>query len=464
MAVCLLSVTTSTTTSTPFGLCSSPLPVWTSSSAITSSNGRCSLIDSAWGGGLSLSTTTGWEKKLHGSNNNNNSRSRSRCTAAVTEVFASGSGGENWQSNFSGESVGKELNKLGVTGGGRAGRSRLEKWRSEVSVGVEEEVATGGGDDSGNGGAGRGGGGDGSSGGDGGEYEGSANQENKEASLAVLATVGRSLESLPKYLAAAVEQGKIPPAVLERFLDLEKTSFRKWLMQFDGFRERLLADDLFLTKVGIECGVGLFTKTAAEYERRRENFSKELDFVIADVIMALVADFMLVWLPAPTVSLQPALAKNANALLRYFANCPDNAFQVALKGTSYSTLQRVGAIVRNGSKLLVVGTSASFLGTAATNGLIKLRNTVDKSIVEKEKSEEVDVPILETSLAYGVYMAISSNLRYQILAGVVEQRVLEPLLGRRKLALSAASFAVRTGNTFLGSLLWVDYARWVGVQ
>jgi hypothetical protein len=32
------------------------------------------------------------------------------------------------------------------------------------------------------------------------------------------------------------------------------------LLNFGGFKERLLADDLFLTKVGIECGVGIFTK------------------------------------------------------------------------------------------------------------------------------------------------------------------------------------------------------------
>jgi hypothetical protein len=31
-------------------------------------------------------------------------------------------------------------------------------------------------------------------------------------------------------------------------------------MQFDGFRERLLADDLFMAKVGMECFVGMFTK------------------------------------------------------------------------------------------------------------------------------------------------------------------------------------------------------------
>jgi hypothetical protein len=44
-------------------------------------------------------------------------------------------------------------------------------------------------------------------------------------------------------------------------------------------------------------------------------------------------------------------------------------------------------------------------------------------------------------------------IRYQILAGVIEQRILEPLLHNQKLLLSAMSFIVRTGNTFLGSLL-----------
>jgi hypothetical protein len=71
-----------------------------------------------------------------------------------------------------------------------------------------------------------------------------------------------------------------------------------------------------------------FLQTAAEYEKRRENFVKEIDIVIADVVMAIVADFMLVYLPAPTVSLQPPLARNAGAIANFFHNCPDNAFQV----------------------------------------------------------------------------------------------------------------------------------------
>ncbi|XP_066380465.1 protein RETICULATA-RELATED 4, chloroplastic-like [Miscanthus floridulus] len=176
--------------------------------------------------------------------------------------------------------------------------------------------------------------------------------------------------------------------------------------------------------------------------------------------MAIVADFMLVWLPAPTVSLQPPLAVNSGAVAKFFYNCPDNAFQVALSGTSYSLLQRVGAILRNGAKLFAVGTSASLVGTGVTNALIKARQAASKDF----DGEVENLPILSTSVAYGVYMAVSSNLRYQVLAGVIEQRMLEPLLHQHKLVLSAASFAVRTGNTFLGSLLWIDYARWVGVQ
>ncbi|XP_010931983.1 protein RETICULATA-RELATED 4, chloroplastic [Elaeis guineensis] len=307
---------------------------------------------------------------------------------------------------------------------------------------------------------GTGGGGLGDTGGGGGGEDGDSSRKNRTEALLALTELGRSLDTLPKDLAAAVEAGRIPGEIVHRFAELEKSPIFRWLLQFGGFKERLLADDLFLAKVAMECGVGVFTKTAAEWERRRENFVKELDFVVADVAMAIVADFMLVWLPAPTVSLRPPLAFSAGPIAKFFYSCPDNAFQVAMAGTSYSFLQRVGAIVRNGSKLFAVGTGASLIGVGVTNALINARKALDKNFA----GEAEDVPILSTSVAYGVYMAVSSNLRYQLLAGVIEQRILEPLLHNHKLALSASCFAVRTGNTFLGSLMWVDYARLVGIQ
>ncbi|XP_048232091.1 protein RETICULATA-RELATED 4, chloroplastic isoform X2 [Ricinus communis] len=287
-------------------------------------------------------------------------------------------------------------------------------------------------------GGGSGGGGGGGGGGDGrSDDDSDAESRNRTEAFLALAEVGRSLESLPKDLAGAIEAGRLPGSIVHRYFELEKSPIFRWLLQFGGFKERLLADDLFLTKVAIECGVGIFTK-----------------------VMAIIADFMLVWLPAPTVSLRPPLAVSAGGIAKFFYTCPDNAFQVALAGTSYSFLQRVGAIVRNGGKLFAVGTSASLVGVGVTNILINARKILDKSFA----GEAEDVPIVSTSIGYGVYMAVSSNLRYQILAGVIEQRILEPLLHQHKVILSAICFAVRTGNTFLGSLMWVDYARWVGIQ
>ncbi|RLN23262.1 protein RETICULATA-RELATED 4, chloroplastic-like [Panicum miliaceum] len=322
---------------------------------------------------------------------------------------------------------------------------------------LSSPASGGGGDDHGHNNNNSGGGGDGE--GDAGHGDGDG-PDNRGEALFVLAQLGRKLESLPSDLAAAVEGGRVTGEIVRRFNQLEASALFRWLLQFRGFRERLLADDLFLAKLAMECGVGVIAKTAAEYEKRRENFVKEIDIVIADVVMAIVADFMLVYLPAPTVSLQPPLARNAGAIANFFHNCPDNAFQIALAGRSFSLLQRLGAILRNGAKLFAVGTTASLIGTGVTNASIKARKAVDKDL----EDEVEDIPVVSTSVAYGVYMAISSNLRYQILAGVIEQRMLEPLLHNHKLLLSAMCFAVRTGNTFLGSLLWVDYARWVGVQ
>nr|GMD69693.1 protein RETICULATA-RELATED 4, chloroplastic-like [Ipomoea batatas] len=287
--------------------------------------------------------------------------------------------------------------------------------------------------------------------------------ENKRETLMALGEAGRSLESLPKDLKAAIEEGRIPGSIVQRYLELRKSKWMSWLLRHGGFKERLLADDLFLIKVFIECGVGLFTKTAAEFQRRGENFFNELDVVFADVVMAIVADFMLVYLPAPTVPLRPPIQLNAGRIAKFFHSCPDNAFQVALGGTSFSLLQRLGAIARNGSKLFVVGTASSLVGTVVTNAFINARRAVDKSAAEEVENNN-NVPIYQLPAAYGVYMSISSKPAYQVLAGVIEQRILEPLLHEHKSVLSAVCFAVRTGNTFMGSLLWVDYARWIGLQ
>lgn len=78
--------------------------------------------------------------------------------------------------------------------------------------------------------------------------------------MLALAEIGRSLDSIPSDLAAAIQAGRIPCSIVQRFTELEKSGFLRWFLQFGGFKERLLADELFLSKVFMECGVGVFAK------------------------------------------------------------------------------------------------------------------------------------------------------------------------------------------------------------
>ena len=126
----------------------------------------------------------------------------------------------------------------------------------------------------------------------------------------------------------------------------------------------------------------------------------------------------------------------------------------------FTVSQRFGAILRNGTKLLGVGFCASMIGVGMTNVLAALRQAFDPSWSMPNKAQDV----LATSAAYGVYMSVSSNLRYQIVAGIIEERGIETIFKGQHQLCHALSFIIRTGNTFVGSLLWVDFVRLCGMQ
>jgi len=117
--------------------------------------------------------------------------------------------------------------------------------------------------------AGNGGGFSGSGGGDGGDDGGGGEEEerdrNREEAMLVLAEAGRSMENFPADLAVAVNAGRVPGSIVRRFFELEESVVFRWLLKFGGFKERLLADDLFLTKLVMECVVVIFTKVYFHY-------------------------------------------------------------------------------------------------------------------------------------------------------------------------------------------------------
>ena len=72
--------------------------------------------------------------------------------------------------------------------------------------------------------------------------------------------------------------------------------------------------------------------------------------------------------------------------------------------------------------------------------------------------------LVKMSVAYAVYMAVSGNLRYQVVAGVIEERGIEAAFQGRPQLCKALSTVARAGNSVLGSLLWVDFIRFLGMQ
>ena len=63
------------------------------------------------------------------------------------------------------------------------------------------------------------------------------------------------------------------------------------------------------------------------------------------------------------------------------------------------------------------------IGTGITNLLINVRKAVDKSF----SREAEDIPMLATSIAYGVYLSVSANLRYVY---ILQRTLLQELTSR----------------------------------
>ncbi|GFQ07355.1 uroporphyrinogen decarboxylase chloroplastic [Phtheirospermum japonicum] len=145
----------------------------------------------------------------------------------------------------------------------------------------------------------------------------------------------------------------------------------------------------------------------AEYQRRKEKFFDELEIIFANVVMAVIADFMLVYLSAPTIALRPPLALNVGRLAKFFYSCPDNAFQFALPGTSFSLLRRMCAIARNGAKLFAVGTTSSLVGTVVTNAVINARKAVDGFVIGTQPSIELGPEFKKVEIHPGYFLPLN---------------------------------------------------------
>ena len=61
-------------------------------------------------------------------------------------------------------------------------------------------------------------------------------------------------------------------------------------------------------------------------------------------------------------------------------------------------------------------------------------------------------------------MAVASNLRYQVLSGIIEPRFVDTMLRQWPKMRALVTFAIRLANGLLGSTLAIAGMKWLGLQ
>ncbi|KAI3942123.1 hypothetical protein MKW92_025640 [Papaver armeniacum] len=227
----------------------------------------------------------------------------------------------------------------------------------------------------------------------------------------VMNAAGRRRDALPQDIQTGLDRGLIAPEVLQNFLIWSNTlSFLNSLTAFQGFRERLLADPKFLNRLAIEECISITTTLIAQYERRKENFFEEIDYVITDTIRGAVVDF--------------------------FTN---------IAGRDWQLQNRVASVLVGGLKLAGVGFISSIGAVASSNILNAIRDSLILHFLLRKPAEGLHY------LNQLLFMDPSFNMNcinIQIIAGLVEHRIGESLQSSQPGLVNQ----------------WIDLARSSGLQ
>lgn len=106
-----------------------------------------------------------------------------------------------------------------------------------------------------------------------------------------------------------------------------------------------------------------------------------------------------------------------------------------------------------------VGFGCGLVGQGIANLIMNAKRCIKKS------DEDVPVPpLIQSAALWGVFLAVSSNTRYQIV-NALEQVVEASPLGKKIPPVAMAfTVGVRFANNIYGGMQFVDWARWSGVQ
>lgn len=319
------------------------------------------------------------------------------------------------------------------------------------------------------GGGGGGFGGDGRfpSGGGGGDGEENDEDEEEFGQVMKYEEVMREIElrgaSLPSDMLEAAKTMGLRRLVLTRYLDLQGSVWPlSFLVRYCGMlRNRMLADPNFLFKVGTEVAIDSGCTTFAEFQKRGKDFWAEFELYTADLLVGVVVDIALVSMLAPYTRIgKPSTSSGFfGQFNRACGALPSSVFEAERPGCKFSMRQRIATYFYKGILYGSVGFGCGLIGQGIANLIMTAKRSINKS------EEDIPVPPLFQSAAlWGVFLAVSSNTRYQILNGLEHLVEASPLAKRVPPVAMAFTVGVRFANNIYGGMQFVDWAKWSGVQ
>lgn len=269
--------------------------------------------------------------------------------------------------------------------------------------------------------------------------------------------------SLPLDMLEAAKSVGIRKVLLLRYLDLQGSA---WPLGFamkscSMLRDRMLADPSFLFKIGTEIVIDSCCATFAEVQKRGKDFWAEFELYVADLLVGVVVNVALVGMLAPYARIgQPSLSKGFLGRMQHaYGALPSSVFEAERSGCRYSVKQRMATYFFKGVLYGAVGFGCGIIGQGIANLIMTAKRSIKKS------EEDIPVPpLIKSAALWGVFLAVSSNTRYQIINGLERLVETSPLAKQIPPIALAFTVGVRFANNVYGGMQFVDWARWSGVQ
>lgn len=318
-----------------------------------------------------------------------------------------------------------------------------------------------------------GGGGDGDNGrspGGGGGGEGGEDNDGEEKEFGPIIRYDEVIEEakklgaiLPADMLEAAKSTGIRRLILSRYIALQGSA---WPLGFfvrhsSMLRNRMLADPSFLFKVGTEVVIDSCCATFAEVNKRGKDFWAEFELYAADLLVGIVVDIALVGMLAPYARIGKRSISSGflGRMQHVCAALPSSVFEAERPGIRFSLQQRIATYFYKGVLYGSVGFGCGLIGQGIANMIMNAKRSI------KKLEEDIPVPPLVKSAAlWGVFLAVSSNTRYQIVNGLESLVEASPLAKQISPVALAFTVGVRFANNIYGGMQFVDWAKWSGVQ